>query len=101
MGNELGQYDELPKPRALFADIARQYDPQRFFIDSDGVNGNVLQDPKSDRDMLDFYPIQFNDPGANPIDTLFFENFDGPTSRFPPGPGRRWRCRNPRRIAPP
>jgi beta-galactosidase len=69
MGNELGQYDALEKPRALFADIAKQYDPQRFFIDSDGVANSVLQDPKNDRDMLDFYAIQFDDPGANPIDT--------------------------------
>ena len=73
MGNELGQYDGLPKPRTLFADIARQYDPQRFFIDSDGVApnvlaGNVPNDPLSDRDTLDFYTVQFNDPGANPID---------------------------------
>ena len=74
MGNELGQYDGLPKPRALFADIAHQYDPQRFFIDSDGVawsvlTGKVPDDPLSDRDTLDFYTMQFNDPGANPIDT--------------------------------
>lgn len=68
MGNELGQYDSLPKPRALFADIARKYDPRRFFIDSDGVAWTVLHDPKNDRDMLDFYTIQFDDPGANPID---------------------------------
>jgi len=68
MGNELGQYDALPKPRALFADVARQLDPKRLFIDSDGVADSVLQDPKNDRDMLDFYTIQFNDPGANPID---------------------------------
>ncbi len=76
MGNELGQYDTLQKPRALFADIARQYDPQRFFLDSDGVANSVLQDPKNDRDMLDFYPIQFDDPGANPIDTP--GKFDSP-----------------------
>lgn len=76
MGNELGQYDELPKPRALFADIARQYDPGRFFIDSDGVNPNVLQDTKYDRATLDFYAIQYDEPGACPIDTP--GKFDSP-----------------------
>ena len=72
MGNELGQYDGLPKPRALFADIARQNDPQRYFIDSDGVAGNVLtgkvpSDPLSDRDTLDFFTIQFEE-SADPIE---------------------------------
>ncbi len=74
MGNELGQYDGLPKPRALFADVARQYDPRRFFIDSDGVAPNVLagivpNDPVSDRDTLDFYTIQYNEMGADPLGT--------------------------------
>jgi hypothetical protein len=85
MGNELGQYDGLPKPRALFADIARKNDPQRFFIDSDGVAGNVLagtvlKDPMSDRDTLDLYTIQYDDPGANPI--------DNPNKVHSPRPGK-------------
>jgi hypothetical protein len=72
MGNELGQYDGLPKPRSLFADIARQNDPQRPFIDSDGVAGNVLtgkvpSDPLSDRDTLDLFTIQFEE-SADPIE---------------------------------
>ncbi len=67
MGNELSQYDNLPKPTALFAGIARRLDPVRFFMDSDGVAESVLQDPKTDRDTLDFYTIQFNE-GSNPLD---------------------------------
>ena len=83
MGNELGQYDALPKPRTLFAEIARQYDPQRFFIDSDGVSPNVFfgkvsNDPMSDRDTLDFITLQFDDPGANPIDTPAKFHFSRP-----------------------
>jgi hypothetical protein len=67
MGNELTQYDSLAKPTALFAGIARQLDPRRFFIDSDGVAESILHDPKTDRPTLDFYTIQFNE-GSNPLD---------------------------------
>jgi beta-galactosidase len=81
MGNELGQYDDLPKPRSLFGGIARQFDPQRFFLDSDGVAASVLQDPQKDRDLLDFFSIQFDDPGANPIDKP--EKFHSPKPRKP------------------
>ena len=76
MGNELGQYDNVSRPTAMFADIARHEDPLRFFIDSDGVNDNVLRDQAKDRDTLDFYAIQYNEPGANPIDNP--GKFDSP-----------------------
>lgn len=75
MGNELGQYDALEKPTALFESIARKYDPTRFFIDSDGVNPNVLFDAKKDRATLDFYTIQYDEPGADPVnDTAKFDS---------------------------
>ena len=67
MGNELGQCDDLPKPTQLFADISHQLDPQRMFLDSDGVRDSVLMDPKNDRKTLDFYAVQFNEGGADPI----------------------------------
>ena len=78
MGNELGQYDALPKPQALFADIARKLDPQRFFIDSDGVHPQVHLDPQYDRDTLDFYTIQFNEQSSNPIDSHGKYNYPKP-----------------------
>ncbi len=68
MGNELTQYDSLAKPTALFTEIARRLDPRRFFIDSDGVADSILPNPQADRSTLDFYTIQFNEWGANPID---------------------------------
>jgi hypothetical protein len=55
MGNEL--YDETPKPRSLFADIARQYDPTRPFIDSDGLGG--IPNEQVDRKTLDLWSVQF------------------------------------------
>ena len=57
MGNEL--YDESPKPRSLFADIARQLDPTRPFADSDGLGG--IPNEQIDRDTLDIWSVQFNE----------------------------------------
>ena len=55
MGNEL--YDESPKPRSLFADIARKFDPTRPFADSDGLGG--VPNQQVDRDTLDIWSVQF------------------------------------------
>jgi hypothetical protein len=55
MGNEL--YDESPKPRSLFADIARKLDPTRPFADSDGLGG--IPNDQVDRDTLAIWSVQF------------------------------------------
>lgn len=57
MGNEL--YDESPKPRSLFADIARKLDPTRPFADSDGLGG--IPNEQVDRNTLDIWSVQFNE----------------------------------------
>jgi hypothetical protein len=57
MGNEL--YDELPL-RADFARIARELDPARFFLDSDGASPALL-DPKNDRATAALCLIQFEE----------------------------------------
>ena len=71
MGNEL--WDGIPL-RYDFQRIARELDPGRFFIDSDGVWGDDFAVPgsnilvsKKDRDTLDFYILSFN-VFTNPID---------------------------------
>ena len=71
MGNEL--WDGVPL-RHDFQRIAHALDPERFFVDSDGVwgddfvapGGNILVS-KKDRDTLDFYILSFN-VFTNPID---------------------------------
>ncbi len=62
-GNEL--YEPNPQ-RQQFQHIAREHDPNRFYIDSDSVAVEVL-DPKNDRDTLDFYTVPFNEY-VNPLD---------------------------------
>jgi beta-galactosidase len=64
MGNEM--YEGQPFG-SQFEAIARQLDPTRPFVDTDGVFSGIF-DPKNDRDSLDIYFYQF-DVFANPIDT--------------------------------
>ena len=71
MGNEL--WDGIPLRRD-FQGIARDLDPGRLFVDSDGVwgddfvvkGGNILKS-KKDRDTLDLYILSFN-VFTNPLD---------------------------------
>lgn len=72
MGNEL--WDGIPL-RHEFQRIARELDPGRFFVDSDGLWGfnlagrgtNILES-KEDRSTLDLYLLMFN-VFTNPIDS--------------------------------
>jgi beta-galactosidase len=63
VGNEL--YDSVPIARELYRS-AKQLDPTRPVIDSDGLSGGLAtQGP--DRSTLDFYSVQF-DENALPLD---------------------------------
>ncbi len=64
MGNEL--WEGIPL-RYDFQKIARELDPGRFFVDSDGIWAEGILVNKNDRDTLDLYFILFN-CWTNPLD---------------------------------
>jgi hypothetical protein len=81
MGNEI--WDGIPL-RYDFQRIARQLDPGRFFVDSDGVWGDDFVVPgsnilkyKKDRDTLDLYFLSFN---------VFSHPFENPAKFQTPDP---------------
>jgi beta-galactosidase len=70
MGNEI--YDGIPL-RVDFQRIARELDPARYFVDSDGVwgvasyNGQTIFDSKYNRDTLDLYFTQFDEISGDQV----------------------------------
>jgi hypothetical protein len=57
MGNEL--YDSTPLGPGMYA-AAKQLDPLRLVIDSDGLSSGAFLSGRADRPTLDYYAIQFN-----------------------------------------
>jgi beta-galactosidase/beta-glucuronidase len=71
MGNELGgPLPQFAQLRRDFYRIAKEHDLDRFFLDTDGGDWKgYFDDPKNDRDTLDFVSYQFDEwtsPVLNP-----------------------------------
>lgn len=89
MGNEL--YNGIPL-RFDFQRTARELDPRRFFVDSDGGwsvatghwldaegrPGEAILDPTNDRDTLDLYFTQFDEISGDPINNTTKYDFVRP-----------------------
>jgi beta-galactosidase len=65
MGNEL--WDGIPIGPDLYA-AAKGLDPTRPVIDSDGLWAERFLKGNADRATLDFYQVQFDEPGVLPLD---------------------------------
>ncbi|MDR2705041.1 MAG: hypothetical protein LBC02_04600 [Planctomycetaceae bacterium] len=69
MGNEIGgTLPQFAQLRLDFQRIAKTNDPDRFFCDTDGGDWKgYFDDPKNNRNTLDFVSYQFNEWGSSPI----------------------------------